>query len=557
MQTKTFDSQRTDVIIVGAGPVGLTLANDLAMRGVPFRIIDRLTEPNRNSRAHGMQSRTLEALDHLGLAGPMLAAAQHPQPTVLFLSGNKTVARLDPTSFHHQPYPYQLIIWQQRVERVLQDALEKRGHNVERSTRLVTFEMDNDGVTAHVDRGTVGRDVIRARWIVGCDGGHSAVRKTLGLKMRGAAIPHKFLLGEFDVKWRRSGDATYEWWHKDGMAAAIYIDFTQKWHVIVEYNEGRNGPPTVERMCALFRERTDDHRVELSNPAWITEATFYQGAPDHFIVGRAILAGDAAHVHTAAGGQGMNTGMQDALNLGWKLALTASGAASPTLLQTYESERLPKARDVLRISRRYHHIQIPHAWLARFFSGVFLKAVEAIRPLGNAVYKKIGMLDINYDDSSLSRQQSRQATHHTGAGWHVLDVPCRLGSRAAGVFEILRGPQATLLLFAGVTPTNETLSAMRTVGEAVAPLGPHLRVHYIFASEADAEAAGMSGASVIIDGGQNMQAAFGMRQPEMVYIRPDGYIGLRTKDPDVDELWRYLNLIYAVNISSAACPDKG
>jgi 2-polyprenyl-6-methoxyphenol hydroxylase-like FAD-dependent oxidoreductase len=255
-------SDVVDVLIVGAGPVGLTLANDLAARRVSFRIIDALPEPTRNSRAHGLQSRTLEGLDALGLAAPMLVAAQRPPPPMIVLSGMKTIARLDLGSFHHEPSPYQLVIWQQRIEQVLNDALDHRGHCVERARHLVTFEMDSAGVVAQVEQATGNRNIIRAGWIVGCDGGRSTVRETLGLKMRGATIPNTFLLGEFDIDWKRSRDAMYEWWHKDGMASAIYIDFTKKWHVIIESAESESKSPSLDRMRALFRDRTGDDEVE-------------------------------------------------------------------------------------------------------------------------------------------------------------------------------------------------------------------------------------------------------------------------------------------------------
>jgi 2-polyprenyl-6-methoxyphenol hydroxylase-like FAD-dependent oxidoreductase len=321
----------------------------------------------------------------------MMAAAQHPSPPLVIFSGKKTV-RLDLASFHHEPYPYQLIIWQQGIERALLDALQKRGYSVERSTRLVRFDMDDAGVTAQVEVGSGHHNTIRATWIIGCDGGHSTVREMLGLKMEGKTLPQRYRIGEFDIDWNRSRDAMYQWWHKSGIASAIYIDFTKKWHVFVECHEPETEPPNLERMRELFRERTGDNAL-LRNPAWMSNLTFSQRMPERFIVDRAILAGDAAHVHTAAGGQGMNTGMQDALNLGWKLALTISGAASPALLQTYESERLPNARSVLRATLRYQRIQVPHGNIERLVAGAVFKAVVKIRPLGNALAKVTGMLD--------------------------------------------------------------------------------------------------------------------------------------------------------------------
>jgi FAD binding domain len=273
-----------------------------------------------------------------------------------------------------------------------------------------------------------------------------------------------------------------------------------------------------------------------------------------------ILAGDTAHVHTAAGGQGMNTGMQDALNLGWKLALTVSGAASPSLLQTYESERLPNARNVLRVTKRYDFVQVPRGVVGRLLSGAIFKTVATIRPLGKALARVTGMLALNYQQSSLSQQDSRQRTRHTCAGWHVPDVPCRFNGYPTTVFEIVRGTFGHLMLFAGTTPKVATLSELRAVEQAVAPFEPHLKLHYVFASEFDADAAGIQ-ANVITDGGQHLQVAFGIRGPEVIYVRPDGYIGLRTTKLDGPALLRYLRLIYASagivsERSSVALPNQ-
>lgn len=194
----------------------------------------------------------------------------------------------------------------------------------------------------------------------------------------------------------------YVWWHKDGLTSALFIDFTQTWHIMVECDKCKE-EPTLERMRALFSEQTGEIDARLQNPAWMGTLTINQRMPGHFMMGRAFLAGDAAHVHSAAGGQGMNTGMQDAMNLGWKLALTLSGAAAPTLLQTYESERLPNAQHVLAATQRYQWLQIPHSVIGRRLAGAFTKAVMGIRPFGEAMARRIGMLNLNYQNSSLSR----------------------------------------------------------------------------------------------------------------------------------------------------------
>jgi 2-polyprenyl-6-methoxyphenol hydroxylase-like FAD-dependent oxidoreductase len=526
------------VLIVGAGPVGLTLANDLATRDISFRIIDQLPEPTWHSRAHGLQSRTVEQLDGLDLAGPMLAAAQHPQPPLYIMSGKRTLARVDFAKFHHEPYPYQLIIWQQRIERILQDRLARRGHIVERGMRLGALEMDDAGVTARIERGDGDRETIRAGYIIGCDGGHSAVREQLGLRMeRNATLGH-FLLGEFDIAWRRSREAMYEWWHPDGMVSTMYIDFTNRWYTSIECESGAE--PTVERMQALFRERTGDAGATLANPAWMSALTFHQAMPEHYIAGRGILAGDTAHVHTAAGGQGMNTGIQDALNLGWKLALAVSGRAAPELLASYERERLPIARRVLRVTPRYQAIQIPRTAVGRMIAGVIWKALAGVRPVGEAA-ARIGMLSIHYRDSALSCNTSPHTPRVARAGNYRPDAWCHLDGRAVRLSDILRGTGATLLLYAGIAPKPGTLSALRAIERMVAPLEPYVTVRWIFASELDGVG--------ITDGGQHLQLAFGLREPEIIYLRPDGYIGLRTTRLAPHPVRDYLASIYAVRAS--------
>ncbi|MBV8835023.1 MAG: FAD-dependent monooxygenase [Alphaproteobacteria bacterium] len=535
----------TDVLIVGAGAVGLTLANDLAARGVDVVIIDALAEPTRNSRAHGLQSRTLECLDVLDLARPILAAAQRPQPPFLIMSGQKELARIDFSAFAHAPFPYQLVVWQQSIERTLAAALQQRARHVARGVQLENFAVDETGVTARLAAPEDER-TIRARFIVGCDGGHSAVRHGLGLSMKGQTLPGCFWLGEFDLDWERSRDAIYEWWHEDGMVAAIYIDFNEKWHVFVEFTDGERAEPTLDELQAIFRDRTGERAARLSNPLWRGKLVVNQRMPDHFIVGRAILAGDAAHVHSAAGGQGMNTGIQDALNLGWKLALAVAGAAAPALLSTYESERLPNARNVLRKAQSYHRLEVPHGAVGRWAGALVVKAIQSIRPFGAAALARIGMLDIGYEDSVLSHQET--PARGPLAGQRVPDAPCRLDGKASRMHDVIRGSRAHLFMFAGRKPTRDTLEAFRAIEAGTRSIEAQLRVLTVFASETQMDGT-IPSSQTITDGGGYLQRALGWDGPELMYVRPDGYIGLRLAlpaDKATDKaLFAYLRRVYA------------
>jgi 2-polyprenyl-6-methoxyphenol hydroxylase-like FAD-dependent oxidoreductase len=512
-------------------------------------VIDPLPEPVRDSRAHGFGARTLLTLDKLGLAEPMLAAAKQPPPVLREYFGGSLVGELDMATVPRDPYPVMLMIFQQRVVRVLEAALIGRGHRVEWSTRLNSFEMGDDGVLATVDRNG-STDTIKAAWIVGGDGSQSVVRKTLGLDDApgGETTGLRVLFGECDLDWKLSRDIWWLWNDRDGFAGAEYNDFTNKWHLQVADLGGTEN--TLERMELLLRKRSGVNNVHLTNPAWMRPATFSQHIARRFITGRALLLGDAAHTFSSVTGQGLHFATEDALNLGWKLGLIISGAASHSLLETYETERRERVENAVRQTRWIRKffdlkgMSAKLAWTLLYFVGRRFRSITSVGK------RQSNTLDMNYSKSPLSRQDSKQTTPRTHAGMHTPDALCRVGGRPSRLLEIIRGPQADLLLFAGLSPTAETARAMLAIEKSVASLHEHLRVHYVFPSQAYAADAGISEEDprAIVDGLEKLHAAFGVREPEIVYLRPDGYIGLRTQDLRKETLLEYLGLIYAAKL---------
>lgn len=537
-------AESTKVLIVGAGPVGLTLAVDLAKRGIPFRIIDILAEPNRNSRAHGVQSRTLECLDILALAQPILDEAQSPQPCMTIRRGSRTVARLDFAGACHTPFPYELLIWQQNIEKTLRETLTSLGHEIEWNSKLARLSQHPGQVSATIERGSA-KERIMAEWLVGCDGEKSMVRREADLQMQGAAMPHSFLLGEFDIAWGESTDTVLQWWHPNGITVAVYIDLTQKWHVIIESRKAEDTQPTLDRFQSLFTERTEDPSATLSKPVWMNHATFDAAMSDRFIVGRVLLAGDSAHVHSSAGGQGLNTGVQDALNLGWKLALAANGTAAPSLLQTYDEERVDNARRVLAETIRYHRFVLPSSPLAMFFTGLYFRALGRNRTIGDAARRKVGMLNIGYRGGPLSGMTTENRKTRVRAGDFLPDASCRIMRKPGHLRDILRGTRATLLMYTGINPDAHTLAAMCGIEQSLAPLNASVSARYVFSSETDLASAQPAGEGIVLDGCGYIRSALGFTGPELVFVRPDGYIGLRTPDITQRTLFDYLHWIYA------------
>jgi 2-polyprenyl-6-methoxyphenol hydroxylase-like FAD-dependent oxidoreductase len=562
-------------MVVGAGPVGLALANDLARRGVDFRIVDALPGPMTRSKAHGFMGHTVEVLDVLGLAQPIMASARTPAPHVELRTG-RIVAHFGGQP-PHEPYPYSVAIMQQRIERVFEAELERRGSKVERSTRFLGLEQDDEGVTVRLERsagpvelaygfgntlsdgGAAAVDVdhhqeevVRARWVVGVDGAHSKVRDAVGLTMDGWQIPGGTWVSEMDIDWERPRDVAGTFVQPTGHVAAMFDDFTGKWHLFVEDESlprTKADVPDVAALQAAFRKLTGHHEAVLSNPAWIGFLETHQRMPKQVIVDRVVLAGDAAHVHSAAGGQGMNTGVQDAVNLGWKLDLVVSGAAAPGLLQTYDEERAANARKLLDTTAKNHRVMLPRLRRSRLKAALVLKATVTFGPAQRRLLQRNGMFGQNRRSSSLTRQGYEvKAKRFVAAGDFLPHASCYVAGQGGALRDVLHDPTANLLLHAGTGEAG--LERCRAVEKRLSPLAEHLRVRYVFPSEHRARRAGFDPADdrVVIDGLGQVRTALSLDEPEAIYVRPDGYLGLRTRDLHPEGIVDYLRSIYAEHL---------
>ena len=408
----------TQVLIVGAGPTGLVLAIDLARRGIDHRIIDKSGTHFTGSRGKGLQPRTLEVLDDLGVIDRVRAEARD-YPPIRRYTGSTVVWEgrmsepVDPSP--EVPYPNILMLPQARTEELLRDRLAELGGRVELGAELVSFEQDEDGVTAALRSGPV-----RARYLVGADGGRSTVRKLLGVGFEGETYEtERMLVGDV-----RADGIDRDHWHvwaqpdaSERWVALCPLPGTDSFQFIAPMNAADTPELTLDSLQSIVDEMAGGPAIRLHDLTWLSLYRPNVRMVDRFRVGRAFLAGDAAHVHSPAGGQGLNTGVQDAYNLGWKLA-----ADSDQLLDTYEEERLPVAADVLGISTRLHHT----------------------RSQGRG--PETQQLGITYRGGSLA-----------GEPW---DGPLRPGDRAPDgvctdgtrLFDLFRGPHFTLLAFGVEAP---------------------------------------------------------------------------------------------------------
>ena len=561
----------TDVLIVGAGPTGLTLACELLGRGVDCRIVDKAAAPATTSRALGLQPRTLELFDAMGVVDRVLATGG-PVTDANLYRGDRLLLTLSAAGLRNLDTPYTRL-WitpQASVEGPLIERLQELGGTVERSCEFEGFRQTGSRVIATIKRGDSHEtEEIHAGWLVGCDGARSRVRKALGVPFEGDTYEERFLLADADVDWGRERDRTHTWFPPDGMFTVFPLPGSSQWRIFAVLEDEAVPPLSLELFQRLFRERTGDAETTLSNPTWMSDFTINRRMADRYRVERAFLAGDAAHVHSPFGAQGMNTGIQDACNLGWKLALVVRGEASERLLDTYEEERLPVARSVLAQTDTNTRLLLSENPVMRFVRErvLTLESVQAYAA------RRSSQLFINYRSSPLSRSHGgTRIAKSTG-----MTIPWARASGMAGLKDLLRlrgGPRAgdrapdgpsiraashektslfrefrvpgfSLLLFCGMARTETGYASLLEVARRVEGLpGIPVKTHLIVGADGPPEDLAWEG-SVLLDASRSLHELYGAGAGSLYLVRPDGYVGFRGQPAEAEPLIEYLRSNYA------------
>jgi len=555
----------TQVLVVGAGPVGLFMAAELNRHGVSCRIVDKNDGPTHETRAATIQARTLEILESVGLADEFVRVGNICHAKATYTSDHKLIKYLTFDELD-SAFPFVLQLPQSQTERMLAGYLASLGTEVERRVELVAFEQDEDGVRATLRRPEGGQETANFSYLVACDGAHSTVRHALGVLFSGDDYPTDFITADVQVDWKLPSDELASFFAADGMLGffplpggrgALIADVG-----LAQGDHPPPGEPALEDLQAMFNARTPGG--VLSDPIWKVFYRVHCRQSERYQVGRVFLVGDAAHVCSNIGGQGMNTGMQDAYNLGWKLGLVLNARSPASLLDSYHPERHQAGRDMLCLSDHLHrtllreelHLSLPETIRQKL--ATVLAGQEVMQ---QRMRRAVAELNIGYRHSPVVAEHHRllsgpRAAHPSVLGWHDFGAGPRAGDRAADgrlmlhpgrepvrFFQRLRGTMHHLVLFAGALATVETHQRLQALADAAIHAHPdRIEPHLVVPHELPEDGVGKG--EILLDPRGELHHYYGARSACLYVVRPDGYIGFRSQPPDPEALRSYFTKIF-------------
>lgn len=519
------------VLVVGGRTTGLMMAAELARRGVPTRCIDKSPGIDPHVRANLLHSRTLEIFQGLGLDDEVTRGSV-PEIAFTFYRDGARVGE-SPHAPIDSPFPFGMSQSQAHTEATLEAHLGALGVKVERSVSLTALTQDEDGVTVTLRRddthhGDEGEETARFQWVIGCDGAHSAVRNLIGETFPGDADAIPYMLGDVLIE----GDDDLEpnkghaFFHDKGVLFA-FTRLPDNRHFLVaslETGASTEGTPPLEALQAIVSERGRP-TLRLHDPHWLGYFRINYRLAPHYRKERVFLAGDAAHVHSLLAGQGMNTGIQDAHNLAWKLALVFKGEASTDLLKSYEAERRIVASEVVDTTRKITDTMESYTSLPRQDRETFISHLYTPEAARLDAARHLQEIDLDYSASPLCLSLDDTFDGGPAAGTRAPDATDLIvGGRSTSLFKLPADDQYRLLFFCGLAG-DPPVKEIRSAADASLEFSSWLKPYIVSTGAADGV---FEGLPVIIDQDQKMHRTYAAGSPCIYLIRPDGYVAFRS-----------------------------
>ena len=516
-EPRYFVFMKTDVIIIGAGPTGLSLACQLTRFGIDFAVVERNESFTRFSKAIGVQARTLEIYDQLGLAQSAIERGQITEKLRL-LEGGDVRGEMHIGNFGQglSEFPYLLMLEQSKNEELLYEYLRSHGRDVLWNTQLENFSQNESGVTAQVKTSDGESVTINGKYLVGCDGASSPVRHGLGLTFEGSTFERLFYVADARVEWELEHGVLHVALARDVFTAFFPMKGEHRYRIIGTFPESKNqeqGEVVYEEIEREIRERSEIP-LDISDVRWFSLYKVHSRRVNKFSKGRCFVAGDSAHIHSPAGAQGMNTGIGDVYNLAWKLAFVVKGLAGEKLLDTYNEERLANAKRLLESTDRMFELAAGDNWLLSLIRTTIFPPVANFVTSLDAVKKRlfplISQIGITYRNFSLSKHTDDEADD-VQAGDRL---PYFLFD-GESIFHKLKEPKFHLLLFSNSETRAEICEEMARE----------------FGDKADCQ---------IVPHDAQLKEIFEKEKDFIVLLRPDNHIALVSSDVSLASVREYL-----------------
>jgi 2-polyprenyl-6-methoxyphenol hydroxylase-like FAD-dependent oxidoreductase len=505
--------QQPQVLVVGAGPTGLVLALWLRRLGIEVRIVDKTAEPGTTSRALAVQARTLEFYRQIGLADAVIAHGREVPGANLWVNGRRVArAVLGNMGAGISPYPYALIYPQDEHERLLIDRLRQAGASVERKTEIIGFEERGDRIVARLERADGNMDSCEAAFLAGCDGAHSRVRETLSIGFSGGTYEHLFYVADVEAGGPVMNGEIHVALDRTDFLAVFPLEDPHRARLV---GTVRDEAQTTQRSEALSwddvsRRVIEWMRIDVTGVRWFSRYRVHHRVADRFRSGRAFLLGDAGHVHSPVGGQGMNTGIGDAVNLAWKLAAVLRQQADPRILDTYEPERIAFAQRLVATTDRAFTAVTSSSATARVLRlhvvPLILPALFSLESFRRLAFRTVSQTAIHYRESALSEGHAGRVHGGDRFPWVRLE-----GSlQGSDNFAPLTSLEWQVHVYGSAAPDMRALCAERQL------------TLYEFGWQPDMERAGF-------------------QRDALYLVRPDGYVALAAPEQSASALDAYLN----------------
>jgi 2-polyprenyl-6-methoxyphenol hydroxylase-like FAD-dependent oxidoreductase len=503
---------QSQVLIVGAGPTGLVLALWLRRLGIQVRVIDKVAEPGTTSRALGVQARTLEFYRQIGLADSVVAAGRKVSAANLWVASRR-VARVvfGAMGAGISPYPYAFIFPQDEHERLLIDRLSDDGVRVERETEFIDFEERGDHVVARLKRADGRLDTCEAAFVAGCDGAHSRVRETLSIGFAGGTYEHLFYVADVEAGGPVMNGDLHVGLDRTDFLAVFPLKDPSRARLVGTMRDQVDAPHRHEDLTwdDVSRRVIEWMHIDVKHVNWFSTYHVHHRVADHFRDGRAFLLGDAAHVHSPVGAQGMNTGIGDAVNLAWKLAAVLHQRADDRILDTYEPERIAFARRLVATTDRAFTGVTSSTTTARALrlgvTPLLLPELVRLKAFRRLAFRTVSQTAIRYRGSPLSEGHAGDIYGGDRLPWILLES----SGHDADNFAPLTSLDWQVHVYGRVAPELRARCAER-----------HLAVHEF--------------------GWEHAMERAGLQRDALYLVRPDGYVALATSEQSPSTLDSYL-----------------